>query len=152
MVNRDTVHGFLRAEICSRVFREEHFPPYACGLCSRLPHQKGMSPCKSRSSLALKECPSHLWTLPLQKCTQEKPRPEKPRSALPAFAKEGQQSFWINWKREHVAVRKIGAWWSTSMPAFLPWNRTTHLQSYLSITLWWCYEKQYRFGANMRMS
>lgn len=128
-----------RAWLCksrdSRVFRHGHFPPYGCGLCSRLPHQKGMSPCKGRISLALKECPSHLWTLAWQKCTQEKHRHEKPRLALPSFAKEGPQSFWINWKREHAAVCKIAMWWFTSMQDFLPCNRTTHLQSYLAITL-----------------
>lgn len=68
-------------------------------LCSRLPHQREMPLCKGRSSLALSKCPSHFWILALQKCMQEKYRPEKPRSALPSFPKERQQSFWINWRR-----------------------------------------------------
>lgn len=96
--NEDAVHDFVRAEVCSRVFRQGHFPPYGCGLCSRLPHQKGMSPCRGRNSSALKEYPRHLWILALQKCTEEKHRRKKPRLVLPSFAKEGQWLFWI--KRE----------------------------------------------------
>jgi len=120
--NGDTVYGFVRAEICPRVFRQGHFPPYGCGLRSRLPHQKGLSPCKGGVNSALKECPSHLWTSSLQTCTQEKQRSAKPRSALSCFAEEGRQSFWIHRRREPAAVCKITMWWATSMRAFQPCN------------------------------
>lgn len=99
MGNGDTVHGFVRTEIYSRVFGPGHLPPYGSGLCSRLPHQKGMSPCKDRNNLALKECPSHLWTLVLQKRTQEKHRSEKPRSALPLWLKRGNSHFGFTGKQ-----------------------------------------------------